>query len=321
MNQPSSPANRPPQPWDVTQPARLRREARRRQQLQRLTRPQPPRRRLPRPGLGCFLFLLMGTGLALLLAIYFLTPGRTNLLILGVDYIESNYVARTDTLMLVTVEPSQPYVGVLSIPRDLWVNIPSIGENRINTAHFFAEAQQAGSGPAVVRQTIAANFGVRTHYYIRLRFEAVRAMVNAMGGVDIYLPEPAAGYPAGWHHLSGNKALAFARHRMDSDDFFRMEHGQLLVKAILQNLIQPRHWKDIPEVWKAFQTWVDTDIPLWLMPRLGLAVLRLGPEGIDTRVISREMVTPFITSEGADVLAPKWELILPLVAEMFGSAR
>ena len=63
-----------------------------------------------------------------------------------------------DTIILTTFNPWKPNVGMLSIPRDLWVNIPGVGENRINTAHFFAEANDPGSGPSATMDTIEAEF-------------------------------------------------------------------------------------------------------------------------------------------------------------------
>jgi len=244
---------------------------------------------------------------------------RTNVLLLGIDYTDpSNSVARTDTMILTTFIPLDPYVGMLSIPRDLWVTIPGVGENRINTAHFFAEANQTGSGPAAAMQTIKANFGVDVKYYIRVRFEGFREVVDAMGGVDIVLDQPIGGYPAGAHHLTGNKALAFVRDRANSDDFFRMQQGQILLKAAFKQMINPLNWPHIPKVLASLSETVETNIPVWQQVRLALTLLRTGPDGIDNRTITREMVVPFTTDQGAAVLAPNWGLINPVLMEMFG---
>jgi LCP family protein required for cell wall assembly len=249
---------------------------------------------------------------------YLLAPARTNLLLIGIDYVDpGSSLARSDTIMLATIVPLKPYIGLLSIPRDLWVTIPGYGENRINTAHFFAEGEKPGSGPQALRKTIALNFGVDAPYYVRIRFEGFREIVDAMGGVDIVLNETTAGYPPGKHHLNGQKALAFVRHRADSDDFFRMAHGQLMIKALFKNLLSPTKWPRLPAVLRAFFHSVDTNLPVWLWPRIGFALLRAGPDGIDSHVISREMTTPFITSEGANVLAPKWPQIHQLVQQIF----
>ena len=258
-------------------------------------------------------------GFALIISAYLFFPQRTNILLLGLDYTDPwNDIGRTDTMILSTFIMPDGYVGLLSIPRDLWVSIPGIGGNRINTAHYFAESQQAGFGPIKAIETVEENFQVDIDHYVRIRFEGFKEIVNAMGGLDIYLPEPMAGYPAGEHHLTGNKALAFTRHRLGSDDFFRMARGQLVLRAIYQQMLQPANWTKIPTFIKAFSTAVDSNVPFWLWPRLIFNLWYTGIDGIDNKIITREMTAPYITDSGADVLLPQWEMIYPLVNDMFG---
>lgn len=285
---------------------------------------QPPswmrsrRRRSGCSRFGCgFIFLLAIPLLAIVIG-YFFAPLRTNILILGIDYTPpGSTLGRSDTNILVSINPLKPTIAMLSIPRDLWVPIPGYGENRINTAHFFAESEQSGAGPYKAMETIRNNFNVKVGYYLRFRFDNVRDVVNAFGGVDIDLTEPIAGYPVGRHHLNGNKALAFARNRTGSDDFFRMEQGQILVKAMLRESLQPSKWLRIPATGMAFLRSVDTNLPVWHYPRLALAFLRAGSEGIDNRIITREMVTPYTTDQGANILLPDWVQIHSLVNELF----
>ncbi len=118
--------------------------------------PYPHNRTRRRGGCcSCGPLVLLGLLLAFVLAVYFLAPLRSNVLLMGVDYAPNgSNVSRSDTIILTSIIPLQPYVGMLSIPRDLWVNIPGVGENRINTAHFFAESQQSGSGPQALMDTI-----------------------------------------------------------------------------------------------------------------------------------------------------------------------
>ncbi len=273
---------------------------------------RPKRRRIS----GCWLLIAPLLGLILL---YFLAPLRTNILILGIDRApDGSAMGRSDTNILISVIPLKPTLHMLSIPRDLWVNIPGVGENRINTAHFFAEAEAPGSGPRATLETIRANFGLDVRYFVRLRFDSVQPIVDAMGGVTLELDQPIAGYPAGVHKLNGEQALAFARNRSGADDFFRMAQGQQLIKAVIRQMINPAGWGRLPAVAGVVFDSVDTNLPLWLMPRLGLAVLRAGVDGIDNRTLDREMVTPFTTSGGANVLLPNWERINPLLLEMFG---
>jgi LCP family protein required for cell wall assembly len=221
--------------------------------------------------------------------------------------------------MLTTVSPLKPYVGILSIPRDLWIKLPDGSENRINTAYFFAEATEQGSGFSAIKQTIRDNFDVRTDYYAVIHMDGLIDVIDAMNGVDITLTEPMAGYDAGVkYHFDGKRALAFVRSRTSSDDFSRMGHGQILMKAVFKKLLKPATWLQIPDLWMVLPRLVETNVPVWQWARLGLAILRAGTEGIDARVISREMVTPFVTDQGAQVLAPRWDAIHPLTDEMFG---
>ncbi len=270
-------------------------------------------------GRGCGCLLGMAVPPLLLLLVYLFFPGRTNILLLGTDAREpETWVGRTDTMVLTTILPWQPYAGMLSMPRDLWVVIPDYGENRINAAHFFGEADHPGGGPPLAIQTVQSTFGVDVDYYLRVRFLGFLEIVDALNGVDIELSQLMSGYEAGTHHLNGEQALAFVRDRAGSDDFARITRGQIFLKAISRRLLTPSAWVRLPQVVTALGDFIETDIPVWLWPRLGFALLRLGPNGVDGRVITREMTNPFTTSGGAQVLGPNWQLINPVLMEVFG---
>lgn len=289
---------------EITKPTR------RLDRIQRVqTLPAPKHRRSP--------FWLV-VFLALIL-IYFFAPLRTNILLLGTDDSpERGAVGRTDTIILTTIVPLRPYVGMLSIPRDLWVTIPEVGEQRINTAYFFAEANQSGSGPGAAMQTIRDNFGVTVHYYAVIHMVGLVSAVDSLEGVDIQLDESMGGLPAGTHHLNGIDALAFARERGSSDDFSRMQRSQILISAAFTKALQPSNWHALPEFIFSLISVIDTNVPLWQLPRLIFALVRSVLFGVDSQTITRNMVTPFQTSAGAQVLAPNWDAINPLLKDMFG---
>lgn len=277
-------------------------------------RPMPARRRSRLRGC-CILPLLF---LAVIL-LYFFAPIRTNLLLLGTDDSpERGAVGRTDTIILATVVPLKPYVGMLSIPRDLWVTVPGIGEQRINTAYFFAESNAPGSGAQAALQTIRENFGVPVRYYAVIHMAGLTSVVDAVGGVDISLDSPLGGFPAGVHHLNGEQALFFVRERSSSDDFGRMVRSQILISAIVRKSINPSNWASLPPLISSFAQVIETNIPIWQWPRLLFALMRGFVFGLDSQTITREMVIPFQTSQGAQVLAPNWEAINPLLRRMFG---
>jgi LCP family protein required for cell wall assembly len=296
----------------ITQPSRTNRGLDSYQPVKIAPTEKPVKRRL-----GCVWIVLVFLILPIL--VYFFAPFRTNFLILGIDSgLGRGELGRTDTMILTTVSPLQPYVGMLSIPRDLWVPIEDVGANRINTAYFFAEAKEPGSGPRAALNTVSQNFHVPVGYYLVLRMDGLLDFIDAMGGVDITIAKPISGYAVGTYHLDGQKALEFARSRAGSDDFSRMSQGQLLIKAVMQRMLQPEVWPNLPKIIDATQSVVKMNIPLWQWPRLGLAILRSGQSNIDSRTITREMVRPFTTDQGAQVLEPNWEAIGKITQEMFG---
>ncbi len=261
---------------------------------------------------GFWLFML-------LIAIYFLAPFRTNILLLGTDDSpDRGALGRTDTIILTTIVPLKPYVGMLSIPRDLWVTIPNVGEQRINTAYFFAEANKSGTGGDAAMQTVRENFGVTVRNYAVIHMFGVVAAVDALGGVEIQLDQPSGGYPAGRHNLTGIEALTFVRDRATSSDFSRMQRTQILLLAMLNKGFEPSSWPKLPQFVLSLAKSVDTNIPLWQWPRLIFVFVRAPLFGIDSRTITPDMVIPFTTSGGAQVLGPNWDAINPLLKEMFG---
>jgi polyisoprenyl-teichoic acid--peptidoglycan teichoic acid transferase len=289
---------------EITQPTR------RRDQFQPVRSIPVRKRRTTR------LFPLALTALVL---IYFFAPFRTNILLLGTDDSpERGAVGRTDTMILTTVVPLKPYIGTLSIPRDLWVTIPGVGEQRINTAYFFAESNEFGSGPYAAMQTIRDNFGVPVRYFAVVHMLGLISVVDALDGVDVQLEAPIGGLPTGGQHLDGSEALAFVRDRSNSDDFGRMRRAQILLSAAFGKVLKPSYWPQLPRFVLSLTEVIDTNIPLWQWPRLLFALVRAFIFGIDSQAITRDMVNAFETSQGAQVLAPNWDAIRPLLKEMFG---
>jgi LCP family protein required for cell wall assembly len=296
----------------------------------------PGRRRRAR-GCGCCLGLSTAVlGLAavlLLLGFVFPLRGRVNVLVLGLDRRpgEGNAV-RADTVMMVTADPAAPQLGLLSIPRDLYLLIPGQGENRINTAHVFGELDHPGGGPERTAATIAQSFGVRVDGWVRVDFEGFVAVVDALGGITIDVPEtlvdeayPTEDYgtmvvtiPAGVQRMDGEMALQYARSRHSSSDFDRAERQQALVQAMIGRMAQPATWPRFPELLDTYRESVESNLSPMQLARLGLAVLRVGPEGPERLVIDQDMVTPTVTPAGAAVLLPRWDLIRPAVARLFG---
>jgi polyisoprenyl-teichoic acid--peptidoglycan teichoic acid transferase len=284
-------------------------------------------------------FLIGYVGSALILAAGVITflvlfpPARLNVLLIGMDRRPGeSAVARTDTLIVATLDPARPYVGMLSIPRDLWVRLLDGSENRINTPHFFAEAEVPGSGPMAAVNTVSSNFGITLHKYMRIDFAGFVRIIDSVGGITVDVEHPIVDYEyptydygiqtisfeAGSQHMDGERALQYARTRHSSSDFDRAKRQQKVIAAFVKRLLEPDAWLRFPGLFTAIASSVDTNLsPADVVTALPTLFL-VGPDNIDRRVVEGSLVQPFTTSGGASVQLPVWETINPVLLEMFG---
>ena len=107
------------------------------------------------------------------------------------------------------------------------------------------------------------------------------------------------------------------RDRSGSDDFYRQQRGQLFISAAVKNMLNPVKWVRIPLILNATFQAVDTNIPLWVWPRLVYGIAFSAIKGFDAHAIERELVTSWVTDQGAQVLLPNWDLIKPLIKKIF----
>lgn len=292
------------------------------------------RSRLPTVG---FLIVPLLVAVGAALTIYWLAlSGRdvVNILVLGLDRRpQEPGPSRSDVLMLVSLDPSQDTIALLSIPRDLYVWIPNHGEERINTAHFFGEWEAPGNGPNLVAQTINHNLGVPVHGYVRLDFQVFVEMVDALGGIYVEVPEEIHdtqfptddfGYtsifiPAGWQHMDGQTALAYVRTRHGYSDFERARRQQQVVTALLRQAASPAGWVRLPTALRAMQASIDTDLDLDEILLWGIFAIRSNLDSLDRIVLDETMTFPHTTGNGSQVLMPDWNHIHPLMRRFGGS--
>ncbi len=181
---------------------------------------------------------------------------RLNILLLGVDEREVEEGPwRTDTMILLTIDPATQSAGMLSIPRDLWVPIFGYDiEGKINTAHFIGDVEgYPGGGPALAMATVQYNLGIPVQYYIRLNFSAFEKLIDLIGGVEICVdrtiddpqyPDSGFGYEplhieAGCQVMDGRLALKYARTRnTEFGDFDRARRQQQVILAVRDKVTQ-----------------------------------------------------------------------------------
>jgi LCP family protein required for cell wall assembly len=229
-----------------------------------------------------------------------------NYLILGIDPRPGDLAWRTDTIMIVAVDHDANQVGIFSIPRDLWVEIPGYGMGRINQADFHGESNKyPGGGPALVGAIIEDVLGVPTQHWVRIKQEGLVELVDALDGVDITLncplyeltPHPTKPgeyekfeLPAGVNHLDGAAAKKFATFRYNSNDFYRGQRQQQLIWAIKERALQMDAITKLPQLWRALQHTFQTDLDVLDVLRLARVGAGLNAEAIHGLTFSNEAI-------------------------------
>lgn len=272
---------------------------------------------------------------------YVWEDGRVNLLLLGVDERRSEQGPwRTDTIILMTIDPATKSAAMLSLPRDLWVEIPGYGGyDKINTAHFKGDLDQyPGGGPGLAMKTVQQNFGVPVEYFASINFYAFVQVIDRLGCVPISVPEtiddpdyPAAegsGFDpfhidAGNHCMGGETLLKYARTRATfGSDFDRAARQQAVILAIRNHILDtnqlPVMITQAPLIYDDIRSGVNTNLSLDQMRALALLAAEIPDENICKAVISGEYVEELKPLEDqSQVIIWNREKVRALVDEMF----
>lgn len=228
--------------------------------------------------------------------------GRINILVLGVD----DAANLSDTMMLVSIQTikDQPYkVAMVSIPRDLYVEIPGYGSSKINAAYTYGQNNKyPGGGPALTKKTIEDTLDIPINYYVAMDFTGFKQVVDTIGGVDInvktpledpYYPDYQGGYnpisfAAGPQHMNGEQALAYSRSRQTSSDFDRSARQQQVAIAVKDKVLSARLFSNPTEISKIQSTLsvhVKTDLSLRELAKLGQIARQVQPQNVTRHVI------------------------------------
>jgi LCP family protein required for cell wall assembly len=273
-----------------------------------------------------------------------LTPwdgeSRFTVLAMGLDRRpgETGLGYRTDTMMLISIDPVANTMGILSIPRDLYVEVPGYNQlQRVNSPMVLGELQQPGYGPRLSMQTVQYNLGIRVHDYIAVDFNAVITVVDAIGGIEIDVPYDVIDYQmpdlyygydplivrAGFQQMNGYTALRYARTRHGDSDFARAERQQAVINAIRNRVLNldmlPQLIINAPSMLSNLSENVYTGLTLDQMIQLALYVKDIPEGNINRGVIDGRYIMPYTTAQGASVLVPNRSMLGELMVEVFGS--
>jgi len=268
-----------------------------------------------------------------------LPPGRINILVLGTDKRpdDPEHYARSDTLLLANIDTVSQSVRIMSIPRDLVVDIPDYGKNKVNAAYLFGEYYQLpGGGQALSVQTISRFFDVPIDYYVAINFQGFEKVVDSVGGVDIDVPysiddynypadeqgdlygETHVHFDAGWQHMNGQQALEYARTRHADNDFARSKRQLQIILAVREKALSLNLLPTLPGLIDALGGMVQTNIPF--DQQLGLAQLgyKIDASRIMTTSIDSSMILPETLPDGSEGLKLNTEVAQPVIDEFFG---
>lgn len=268
---------------------------------------------------------------------------RINFLLMGVGGAGHDGPELSDTLMFASFRPSTHEIGMLSIPRDTVVPIDGYGYRKINHVNAYAELEEPGSGPEAAAETVGELLDQDIHYSVKVDFEGFKDLIDAVGGVDIYVDRSFtdASYPTwddlyqtvsfeqGWHHMDGETALEYARSRHgnngEGSDFARAERQQKVILAVKDKVLSPGTLLNpgkLNKLIETFQENVQTNLTFWEMVKLARFAPDVNTENIHHYVLDSSPDSPLYAStiNGAYVLLPKkddWSEVRDIAANIF----
>ncbi len=267
-------------------------------------------------------------------------PRRVTILVLGIDQRgDERGPFRTDTMILVSLDPARRRAGVLSIPRDLWVTIPGFRSGRINTANELGDINgYPGGGPALAAATVEFNLGIDVDNYVLINFDVFTRVVNTLtpGGVEVCPTEliddpdyPDAGYGTiavrfepGCQRLDAERLLQYARTRATfGGDFDRARRQQEVLRAFRDEVLTAGGLANIitqiPTLWDEVSSSIQTNLSLNQMLTLAQLAQEIPSTNITFGVIDNLYVDLAQTSSGDQVLIPRQSGINFLLQQVF----
>lgn len=263
-------------------------------------------------------------------------------LVMGLDYgdwsTERDGPSRTDTMILLTMNPTTMTAGVLNIPRDLWVNIPGFGYGKINTAYYLGEANQMpDGGPGLAIKTVEGLLGIPINYYAQIDFFAFEQFIDIIGGVVVNVTQPMEIDPIGnnntillqpgEHRLYGKEALAYARARYtEGGDFDRANRQQEVLLEIRRRVFKPSQFPVLlaqaPQIYQQLSGGIRTNMSFDEAIQFGLLAKDIAKENIRMGKIAPPDQVLFAKSPDGtqDILKPITDKIRETRDYIFGTA-
>ncbi len=220
------------------------------------------------------------------------------ILLMGIDT-EDYLYGLADSISLVRLDFQTKKVVVVSFPRDLWVDIPGATDpkvtmGKLNQAYFYGTEGMGfydgpGYGAGLLADTLLKNFGISVDHYLTVNKFAFRNIVDALGGISVYLPEdvyikhnympaPRLFLTAGYHNLNGQQAEEVVRSRVTGGDFGRISNQRQVIKGLANQMLTPNGIKQIPALANQLRAYVVTDFSAADITQMACLATHLDPE-------------------------------------------
>lgn len=257
---------------------------------------------------------------------------RVNVLIMGYGGSGHDGANLTDSMAIMSILPQSHHTSLISIPRDLWVqNPPNSGQySKINSVYATAISQgkSVDEAGAIAAQKASVVTGLKVNYWVTINFTGFRDLINAIGGVDVYVPDSFTSlYPKnddpqidasyitihfdkGNQHMDGETAIRYARARKVTDnlaegtDFARSARQQVIMKAVLAKIKQVSTWPSLFSAMDAMKHTIYSNLSLADLSEFALHMDLNDPNTAHIGLSNQNVLEDFIASDGEAALRP-----------------
>ncbi len=261
--------------------------------------------------------------------------GTLLLLFVGADFSAGVPPLGADAVRAIKIDYDNRKITVVAFPRDLYVqtaglanqNIPA---TKLGLSYYYMKTATMGSdqhritaATTLVGQSLYDNFGLAPQNYLTVQMENMPAMVDAMGGVDISVPQAFTSehgiyYPAGQQHLDGAKSQEFVRTFLPGGDTARRQRQNLFVKALEQTVLNAGIVSKIPDLYKSFDKSIVTDLTPKMIADLACMSEAVPEDQVAFYEVSGDLVDDMVGSDGLSILYPDVEAVRAKLVEWLG---
>ena len=259
------------------------------------------------------------------------TNNRVNLLVMGYGGGQHDGSYLMDSLLVISQLPQSHHTSLVSVPRDLWVqNDPATPASKINALYTIASNnnEKPVEGGKAMTDEVSQVTGLDTKYWMTIDFTGFRALINSIGGIDVYVPDSfSANYPAnddpnvdaswktvtftkGNQHMDGETAIEYARARYVTDnlaegtDFARSARQQIIMKAVMSKIKQISTWPKLFDALNALQDTIRTNMSFADLAQFALDMDLNSPKTAHIGLSVTNVLANGTSDDGQSILVP-----------------